>query len=397
MMQPISAPILVPGSQHEPTVPPVPLDKHANTSDASSSSSGSGHNIPLGPTRHSMSGGASYHHYKGNNNTNQYHHYNTHNPGSGLRRFTSIGNNKKLMAENTTLQAKVVELERYLTGLKEELILAHRQVHAQRQDLKAAEERKVDEVNELKDHIQKCEFELGCKILECEDLKARLGQDKQQEPSTEEDASNVQKEEEKEDDVVNKALREENARKDVQIAELLEKVDRLGTEVLSLEREKARLERPLTPLSEDTSNEVIATAVGAKAASATLKDLIPITAEAIIAATTPHSLVRNLAMQSGGESGSTSVSHTCLNAICSSPDTAQGEQVLFQNGSNTTATVNSVNYDLAQEHSKLLTKYQALRVQHAQSSVYVEELENEIRELKVQSLDVGATSDPVAH
>lgn len=159
-MQPISAPILVPGTQQEPTVPIIPLDNHTNVRDTSSSPSGGGHGTTTsGPARNSVGSGSAYHHHhhqqhhKGNRNPDQYHHYNTHNPNDGLCRFPSIGSIKKLTVENTTLKAKVVELERYLTGLKEELILAHRQIHAQRQELKTAEERKAEELSKLNQHI----------------------------------------------------------------------------------------------------------------------------------------------------------------------------------------------------------------------------------------------------
>jgi hypothetical protein len=144
-MQPISTLILVPGTQQEPTVPTIPLDNHTNGS-VGSTSSGSGHGVAAPALARTSLSGGNYHHQKGN--INQHHHYNAHNPTSGLRRFPSIGNTKKLTIENTALKAKVVELERYLTGLKEELILANRQIHAQRQELKTAEERKV-ELSEL--------------------------------------------------------------------------------------------------------------------------------------------------------------------------------------------------------------------------------------------------------
>ncbi|KAK3808429.1 MAG: hypothetical protein J3Q66DRAFT_405748 [Benniella sp.] len=383
MIQPISAPILVPGTQQEPTVPIIHLDNHTNGSDTSSTSSGSGHDVAAPAlARISLSGG-NYHRQKGN--INQHHHYNAHNPNSSLRRLSSIGNTKKLTIENTALKAKVVELERYLT------------------------ERKV-ELSELNQHIQKCEFELGSKILECEDLKAKLGQGKELEQglsiqgASDEQRDKGGKEESESGDIdkdsKGKVLQEENARKDVQIAELLEKVDRLGTQVLILEREKARFRQPPTPPAEGTPGDVTSAVASSIKTAATLKDVIPITAEAVIVTTTPHSPIRNLAAGSPGGHVSASGSHTRLNTDNSSWSATQIDQDhdnFSQDEEYTSTAVNSASYDLAQEHSKLLTKYQALRMQHAQASVYVEELENEIRELKVQGLDVNSGQDPAAH
>ncbi|KAF9119167.1 hypothetical protein BGW39_000519 [Mortierella sp. 14UC] len=65
------------------------------------------------------------------------------NNNPGLGRFPSIGNTKKLHLENSTLRSKITELERYLQGLKEELILAHRQIHAKNLEAKISQERKA--------------------------------------------------------------------------------------------------------------------------------------------------------------------------------------------------------------------------------------------------------------
>lgn len=173
---------------------------------------------------------------------------------------------------------------------------------------------------------------------------------------------------------------------------MLEKVDRLGTEVLILEREKARLQQPPTPLAEGTPSDVTSAVTSSIATAATLKDAI--------ASTTPHSPIRNLTAVSLGGHVSASDSHTRLNTDNSSWSAIQIDQDhdnFSQDGEHTPTAVNSASYDLAQEHSKLLAKYQALRMQHAQASVHVEELEIEIRELKVQGLDVFNGQDPAAH
>ncbi|KAG0210431.1 hypothetical protein BGX28_009340 [Mortierella sp. GBA30] len=467
---PISAPIPVPGTQQEPTTPPVviipsmlsdsgatsPVNGATSSSSSSSSSSsptaggtprtsmssirinstlanaaGSGHLGALSPTNSNNSLQVGHH---------PHHHHLNNNPNSGLRRFPSIGNTKKLSIENSTLKAKISELERYLTGLKEELILAHRQVHAQRLEMKTLEERKSSEIHDLGQHIQRCEFELGAKVVECEGLQARLGEsrkdqmakiqeieilkaeiddikvnkttkktstddDNQQKnkdstaTTTQGDRKIIEGNKEAEDRV--RKLQDENTHKDSQIKELLEKVDHLGTEMLKLEREKARLERPVTPLPGDLEGDNTASAtvdtetMGPNSnnnnSNNTLQDLIPITAEAIIAATTPHSdstttlniqqspMTNNNPSSVSGSGSSTSLSTMNSTVMTENQEAAQNQATL----------VNSVGYDLPSEHNKLLAKFQALRVQHAQASEYLDSLEGENRELKVQLLDVN--------
>ncbi|KAF9951722.1 hypothetical protein BGZ72_006811 [Mortierella alpina] len=475
MLQPISAPIPVPGTQQEPTTPPVIIIP-ASSSSLSSSSSEVGATSPTqvsggsspvhgvasptagGTPRTSMTstrivsvgpnsshnnhpharelGGLSPTSSNANsissNNGNHGHghhphhaphhpHHSSHhnNPNSGLRRFPSIGNTKKLSVENSTLRAKILELERYLTGLKEELILAHRQVHAQKLEMRTAEERKSVEMHELGQLIQRCEFELGAKVVECEELQAKLdeavkGQAEKskkiadleaevkevkmtanktlQAAASTSDTEDLQGAQAIDEDKV-KALQDENTRKDIRIQELLVKVDHLGTEMLKLEREKARLERPTTPIpgnfeeeddQVDTRAHMERNASCSSSSSATLNSLVPITAEAIIAATTPcatsqHSVT---VVVSGSESN-TSLSTT-------SSTTLGDRQHLAQHPS---SLVNSVGYDLSVEHSKLLAKFQALRMQHAQASEYLDSLETENQDLKVQLLDVATASE----
>ncbi|KAF9185957.1 hypothetical protein BGZ50_002802 [Haplosporangium sp. Z 11] len=432
MLQPISAPILVPGTQQEPTAPPTVSitnlsDVNCSTVTATTSSKNGTTTPDSGDTpRTSMTGtrittinvnGANRENGvlsppANTNGPQTQHHLNNHNnPNSGLRRFPSIGNTKKLSIENMTLRAKVTELERYLTGLKEELILAHRQIHAKRLEFKIAEERKAVEIHELGQHIQRCEFELGAKVVECEGLQAQLeektkeqkvkikqidlleaelreargehtnesngqspddaeqqeqGDKADQTPSdttTIADGSAVHTEAGEQDNEKVKLMLAENARKDAQIKELLEKVDRLGSEMLNLEREKARLERPPTPSPDDDDASPINTSIPKRRGS-TLDDLVPITAEAIIAATTVKAT--------------------------STDSTAQSDQDQPIFGSTAETSTNSVGYDFAVEHPKLLAKYQALRMQHAQASEYLDSLESENRDLKVQLLDVSS-------
>lgn len=81
---------------------------------------------------------------------------------------------------------------------------------------------------------------------------------------------------------------------------------------------------------------------------------------------------------------SVSNSNTSFNTAST---TGQHQQQL-----STSSSVNSVGYDASIEHPKLLAKYQALRMSHAQASEYVDNLESENRELKVQLLEVTPAS-----
>ncbi|KAF9114335.1 hypothetical protein BGX27_011155 [Mortierella sp. AM989] len=424
MMQPISAPIPVPGTQQEPTMPSLPTPIDTNTVHGTLSGTSNISPTTLGGPRTSLSGTRASTISNGSNNSPSGLGYGN-NANSGLRRFPSFGNTNKLSSENITLKAKITELDRYLTGVKEELIKAN----AQKLKLKTDEERNAITIKELREHIQKCEFELGAKIVECEALhiqmaeRARVQQQelekmalrqqdkhdsevKDQEKNMSKSTSDLQ---ERDDKI--KVLMQENVRKDAVISELLEKVDRLGTEVLNLEREKAHLERSpsLAPADADadsTAKETDAVAIPDNTstvltASSSLKDLVPITAEAIIAATTPFSTVHNPASQSHTKGVFASQSDNSLNTSTStSPSTIQSEDqdnAPPMHGSSSTIAahffVNSVGYNVSQEHPKLLVKFQALRMQQAQTSEYLELLESENRELKVQLLDVSSGYD----
>lgn len=196
-----------------------------------------------------------------------------------------------------------------------------------------------------------------------------------------------------------KALEEENARKDTQIKQLLEKVDRLGTEVLNLERDKARLEGPPPPEPVPATKTAAAALSSAPLpTSATLESIVPITAAAIIAATTPQTasaVSASIACTDRVTGLTESASNKCLKSSNTSPSSVGSDSDLLV-ANTSTATVNSVGYNFTVEHPKLLAKFQALRMQHAQASEYVDSLESENRDLKVQLLDVSAGSALVA-
>ncbi|KAG0290960.1 hypothetical protein BGZ96_005613 [Linnemannia gamsii] len=448
-MQPISGPIPVPGTQREPTTPPV--------SDIGALTSASGSSTPTNAVspRSSVIGKSNtaithnpYQRESSANSTptsaaaqNQNHHnthldhhrHNTNNANSGLRRFPSIGNTTKLNIENSALRAKIVELERYLTGLKEELILAHRQIHGQRAEIKNEKEHLSSEVDGLKQRIEDCEKELKIRTEECDGLRAQLQDTTEREKKEGKQVEGVVSEKVKaakgkgeqapaptpptaaaateaitatattvKSSSVDldriKALEDESARKDAQIKQLLEKVDRLGTEVLNLERDKARLQGPLPEPVPATKSAAVAISSAPLPTSATLESIVPITAAAIIAATTSQSTSPVSASTTCTDyvTGLTeSTSNNSLKSSSTSPSSVGSDSDLLVTNTST-ATINSVGYNFAVEHPKLLAKFQALRMQHAQASEYVDSLESENRDLKVQLLDVSVGSALVA-
>ncbi|KAG0361670.1 hypothetical protein BGZ54_009006, partial [Gamsiella multidivaricata] len=178
MSQPISGPIPVPGTQQAPTVPFLGGSTSTNTPRTAWTSSctlflvGPNHGLDYSsPSSHNHNSNSrnkalsSDPYYANNSNINSH---------CALRRLPTLGKLKRLGLENTTLRSKITELERYLTGLKKELILANRQIHAHKQDRKMLEELKAGEIHVLGEHIQKCEVDLLARSAECEALQAKL-------------------------------------------------------------------------------------------------------------------------------------------------------------------------------------------------------------------------------
>ncbi|KAF9307287.1 hypothetical protein BGZ74_007097 [Mortierella antarctica] len=419
-MQPISAPIPVPGTQQAPTTPSSNGTNSGNSSDiqdgavagitTTTSSSSTNNNGSHGRTSSSSTRVATHHSQSNANN-------------ASLSRFPSIGNTKKLTLENQTLRAKIAELERYLTGLKEELILANRQIHTRNLEIKLAQERKSEELHDLAQQLQRAEFDLVARAAEVETLQNQLQHQAKEQmskikhidmleteiqdykrmsvtsgtgappslaanvavpvasvssiiraaliavegsESTEMDVEPLELDEDREDgeevrspaegvavteiqtSAALEELRGENARKDEQIQELAAKLGHLTASLSNLEQEK-------TLAAENTFTKQ----GNSKAATAS--------------------------SSSGSVSGSDSTQ---------SFNSAPSRQTSFSNISKTQNTssgaINSVGYDVSVEHPKLLARYQALRVQHAQASEYVDTLESENRDLKIQLLDVSS-------
>ncbi|KAG0229848.1 hypothetical protein BGW42_001313 [Actinomortierella wolfii] len=487
--QPISAPVPVPGTQMKPTTPGTAAlsaagsttiihissnrANHERTSASASAVSASKATLSngsrsVGSTESSgsfdSSGGSNGHRNKhhdytdsstavtmsrvigsssqhggGQSNNNQ---HNQQQQRSGLRRLTSIGS-KKLSNENMTLRAKVSELERYLTGLKEELIIAHRQIHAKAEESKAMEERTSLEIHELEQHIQRCELDLLTKTAECEALQRKLqyqtkdhmtklkqidmleaeimdirrmslnGSNKPSEVGSttatlgDENAGgdgNTGRSESVRSSVCGEGrrtsslyedmheqlrlLKDEGQRKDKTIQELLDKVDRLATEVLNLEREKARLEQLQQPEQQKEGDKKecrVATPQHRLSSPPPPLTERRITAKAIIAATTPTCSSSNLSMLGGGVAKSPSGSMT-ESSFSSAPETRASPATAAVSA---TMKSNNVGHDIQAEHSKLLSKYQTLQRNYAEVMEYVQAIESENRELRVQVLDVS--------
>ncbi|KAG9068804.1 hypothetical protein KI688_011090 [Linnemannia hyalina] len=442
----ISAPIPVPGTQQEPTTPSLGSTTsstfiHLNSKNSSdllknNSSSGAriattigtstpvGLGVDIGSNNSHLSSNSSNASKDGgkdggkdskNNNNN----YSYSNPRS-LRRFSSIGNTKKLHLENSTLRSKITELERYVQGLKEELILAHRQIQAKNLEAKTSQERKAVEIHELGQHIQRCESDLLAKTAECEALQNKLQyQTKEQvsklkhinmleteimdyrrmsvmsghgpasatgtgpgttglggmmaarggsvlirnsrnsSDSTEsvrsstvlQDSAAMVEEATAVLQAQIKQLKDEHWKKDEQIKEMSEKIQSLADSVAQLEK--------ATSAAADVVKEEDAKTIMTPTTSTTDKNNI-------VSVSTSNASF-NTAISGGVGATSSSASHS----------------------SSSISIVNSVGYNLAVEHPKLLSRYQALRALHAQASEYLDQLETENQDLKVQLLDVS--------
>ncbi|KAF9974546.1 hypothetical protein BGZ73_002029 [Actinomortierella ambigua] len=484
--QSISAPIPVPGTQLKPTTPSAAAlsaagsttiihisslggghhDSKTTTTTVSSmtagkatlsnGSSGSGGSASrsnsansstiVSASRAASSSGNQNGQSGNNNNNNSNNHHSQQQQQQqqqqGLRRFTSIGS-KKLSNENQTLRAKVAELERYLTGLKEELILAHRQIHAKAQESKVLEERKSLEIHELGQHIQRCEFDLLAKTAECETLQRKLqyqtkdhmtklkqidmleteimdfrrlslngstgkpiaggpggvagtmtpssgslgsasliapGSGRASDETSGEDGlesvrSSACLEAHRASSLYEgtheqfRLLKEESLRKNKTVEELMDKIDRLNLQVLTLEREKARLvhQQKECAKEEEVDEEDEESHAATQLA---LEDLSRSLSVLGAAATFPESTM---------ESNYSAIPESLgpLDLVAPSRQAATG------------LSVNSVGYDWQAEHPKLLYKYQALQRSYVEVLEYLQMVENENRELKMQIIDGG--------
>ncbi|KAG0274457.1 hypothetical protein BGZ96_004323 [Linnemannia gamsii] len=472
----ISAPIPVPGTQQEPTMPSlgsttsttiIHINSSGNSSDLHKNNSngiGGGARITtttigtstpigvglVGSSNHlnsNNSNGILSKDGKDNNNNNN-------NPG-GLRRFPSIGNTKKLHLENSTLRSKITELERYLQGLKEELILAHRQIHAKNQEAKISQERKAVEIHELGQHIQRCEFDLLAKTAECEALQNKLQYQTKEQVSklkhinmleteimdyrrmsimsgygpasasisgpatiigpggivarggsvlfrnsrnssdlTESVRSSTVLQD---SSVVAAAVEEATAALQAQIKQLKDEHWKKDEQILELSGKIQFLTDSVSQLEKDATS----------ATSSTLN-----AAETVAAVDEKEEIEEEEKEEEKKEEEEKEEEDAKETAMTPATSTTDKNDIVSESTSNasfnTAATggeeisgashyssfasiVNNVGYDLTVEHPKLISRYQALSTQHAQASEYLGQLETENQDLKVQLLDVSET------
>ncbi|KAG0333753.1 hypothetical protein BG004_000713 [Podila humilis] len=360
---PISAPIPVPGSQIEPTTPSL------STTATSSSTTVI--------------------------------HVNGNEQGGTLRRFPSIGNTKKLSLENLTLKTKIAELERYLTGLKEELILAHRQIHSKNLEAKISQERKSVEIHELGQHIQRCEFDLLAKTAECEALQNKLAY------QTKEQVTKLKHIHMLENEIMdykrmsvmsggaastistttgtNSRIMSRHSRNSIELTTTAGTANNGSNTNDASVRSSAVLEAEVSlikQLKEDNTkkeNQI-------KELTERLENLLKLQQERVDAATAAaKTKAEALQVKQEEQVGVSRIPASALSISVSTSTT----RLNTANSAQNTSSINSVGYDMSVEHPKLLARYQSLRVSHAQASEYLDTLESENRELKVQLLDVA--------
>ncbi|KAF9284195.1 hypothetical protein BGZ88_010099 [Linnemannia elongata] len=433
----ISAPIPVPGTQLVPTTPSFgsttsttiiqinsnnSSDLHKNYSNGgariTTTTIGTSSPLGLGSNNHLSSSNSSHGSRDGSSSKDSWKDSNN-NPG-GLRRFSSLGNTRKLHVENSTLRAKITELERYLQGLKEELILAHRQIHAKNLEAKVAQDRKAVEIHELGQHIQRCEFEMLAKTAECEALQNKLQYQTKEQVSKLKHINMLETElmdyrrmsimsghspasatgtgpgmigpggvmvarggsvlsrDSRNSSDLSESVRSSTILQD-NAAAVEEATAALQAQVKQLKDEQWKKDEQIQEMSEKIqflTDNVSQLKKLASVATAVVKED---DAKSTMTPTTSMTDKNNIV------SGSTS------NASFNTATTGGVGAISGRasHSSSSVSIVNSVGYDLTVEHPKLLSRYQALRAQHAQASEYLDQLESENQDLKVQLLDVS--------
>ncbi|KAF9190097.1 hypothetical protein BGZ50_000446 [Haplosporangium sp. Z 11] len=292
-----------------------------------------------------------------------------------------MGNTKKLKAENLTFRSKITELERYLTGLKEELILAHRQIRAKTQEAELSEERKAVEIHELGQHIQRCESDLLAKTAECEALQSKL------QYQTREQVSKLRQIDMLESEIMDfRRMSNMSSRHSCNdggpVAFGAFRFSRISSDM-------SESVRSSTLVQDSTVNEE------AQAQIRQLKD------ENVWKDKQIQELMERIEMLGAPTSPQAGVAQSSNHARdVSASDFNMGFSTVSaledsSAGSTIASSVNSVGYDLSFEHTKLIARYQALRMQHALASEYLDTLESENRDLRAQTLSVGTSSNTI--
>ncbi|OAQ24192.1 hypothetical protein K457DRAFT_129965 [Linnemannia elongata AG-77] len=432
----ISAPIPVPGTQLVPTTPSFgsttsttiiqinsnnSSDLHKNNSNGgariTTTTIGTSSPLGLGSNNHLSSSSSIHGSRDGSSSKDGW--KDSNNPG-GLRRFSSLGNTRKLHVENSTLRAKITELEHYLQGLKEELILAHRQIHAKNLEAKVAQDRKAVEIHELGQHIQRCEFEMLAKTAECEALQNKLQYQTKEQVSKLKHINMLETElmdyrrmsimsghspasatgtgpgmigpggvmvarggsvlsrnsrnsSDLSESVRSSTILQDNA------AAVEEATAALQAQVKQLKDEQWKKDEQIQEMSEKIQFLTDCVSQLEKVASVATAVVKEDDAKSNMTPTTSMTDKNNIVSGSTSNASFNTATTGGVGAISSRAS----------HSSSSVSIVNSVGYDLTVEHPKLLSRYQALRAQHAQASEYLDQLESENQDLKVQLLDVS--------
>ncbi|KAK3817188.1 MAG: hypothetical protein J3Q66DRAFT_339213 [Benniella sp.] len=414
-MPTISAPIPIPGTQQMPTVPAlrVPITTAVNSSTMPKAFSGP---ASPKPSLH-MAGSdnitqlASTLGVSGSNNSaaiaaaislpipalSSSNSTSKDNSNSGLRRLPTLGNIKRLTNENQAQQAKIQELERYLWGLKEALIIAREQVHSKDQEAKQAEERKAVEIHELGQHIQRCETTLSTKTVECDNLKNQLQHQSKEQVSKLKhirmleteirdyrrmsimsggtiagDRNSICRFSTDLSETIGssmifgggvmstyeeiKQLKEENTQKEQQIEELMSSIEKMKSDMARLEEKQRSVATPLLPPPRP-----------------------------------PRPPSAHMMLTAGSDACFPYIPPPPHAAVPPPPSVAPPPPPTVAPPPLPSQLVNSVGYNIAEEHPKLLARYQSLSRQHASASEYVEALEFENCQLKVEVEQLNAS------
>ncbi|KAF9283279.1 hypothetical protein BGZ68_005464 [Mortierella alpina] len=391
LSRPISAPILMPGTQHQPTIPaalgPTINNSIIHITGANhDGSSTSGHFSHTRVSTISTTGANTYlplHQaipdlYNQHHDQQQPQHRHSTGVQSGLGRFASIGNTKRLTNENATLRSKITELERYLSGLKEELLLAHCTIRAKNLEVKQGQERKALEIHELGQHIQRCEYDLHAKTAECEALQNKLAYQTKEQVTKLKHISMLETE-------IMDFRRMSGMSGNVGVHGRNSLAVTSSTPGIS-SRQGALFRNSCnsSELSESARSSALLLQYGnaQEEAQEQIRQLKEDNAR-------KDEQIRVLQEQMGKVQRASVEKHRVYGS-----DSSVGFDSTSDLGvaapSLSATSVNSVGYDVSSEHPKLIARYQALRMQHAQASVCLDVLESENQQLKVQLLNISA-------
>ncbi|KAF9935086.1 hypothetical protein BGZ67_003594 [Mortierella alpina] len=388
----------MPGTQHQPTIPSAlgPTINNSIIHITGANSDGGSTGGHFCHTRVTTTGANSYlpihqaipdlynqhHEQQQQKQQRQQQHRPSTGVQSGLGRFASIGNTKRLTSENGTLRAKITELERYLSGLKEELLLAHCTIRAKNLEVRQGQERKAVEIHELGQHIQRCEYDLHAKTAECEALQNKLAYQTKEQVTKLKHISMLETE-------IMDFRRMSGMSGNGGVHGRNSLVVGSGTPGISSRHGALlRSSRNSCELSDSARSSTLLLQYGnaQEEAQEQIRQLKEDNAR-------KDEQIRDLQEKMGIIQRASVEKHRVYGSD-SSVGFDSTSDVGVPAPSLSASSVNSVGYDFSLEHPKLIARYQALRMQHAQASVCLDVLESENQQLKVQLLNISAPFPP---